>query len=139
MKAANVRLHLLVAMVHGIETAGALLDRLPFKAKGQGKKRFDLAIRKLFVAKYSEANKHLNLYSQLRSHLSHCMLPAKTISVLDDPSKTHLEFSESVLHISLTELYNDYLHAIELLIKEIDSGKLKNKKIMFDNLNFYAK
>ena len=48
IEAANVRLHLLSAIVHGIETAGARLDSLPFKAKGQGKKRFGLALRTLF-------------------------------------------------------------------------------------------
>ncbi|MBL4586589.1 MAG: hypothetical protein JKX84_05990, partial [Flavobacteriales bacterium] len=45
MNTAGVRLQLLSGISHGIEVAGALLDKLPFKAKGQGKKRFNLALR----------------------------------------------------------------------------------------------
>ncbi|MBP9153112.1 MAG: hypothetical protein KBF73_12580, partial [Flavobacteriales bacterium] len=131
MKAANVRLHLLSAMVHGIETAGALLDPLPFKAKGQGKKRFGLALHKLFPAVYDKANRQLDLYSQLRSHMAHCMLPAKTIIISD---KQHLHISENGMDINLDVFFDDYRSAINLLIELLESGKLKNKKIVFDNL-----
>ena len=134
MKAANVRLHLLSAMVHGIETAGALLDPLPFKAKQQGKNRFDLALRKLFPLEYLQANKNVNLYSQLRSHMAHCMLPAKTVSIelLED---SHLHFSDKVIQISLNKLFEDYCCAIKKLIEQLEAGTLKNKKIVFDNLD----
>lgn len=135
MQAAHVRLHLLLAMVHGIETAGALLDTLPFKAKGQGKKRFDLAIRKLFPKTYTQANRHTNLYSQLRSHMAHCMLPAKTIQIHLAKETEHLTFTDNVLQISLTAFFDDYCQAIASLLTMIESGKLKNKKIVFENLN----
>ncbi|MCF8465004.1 MAG: hypothetical protein K9G41_09190, partial [Flavobacteriales bacterium] len=102
MKAANVRLHLLSAMVHGIETAGALLDPLPFKAKGQGKKRFGLTLNKLFPVAYAQANRKMDLYSQLRSHMAHCMLPAKTIIVSEDG---HLQISENMMNIVLDRFY----------------------------------
>ena len=133
MKAANVRLHLLLAIVHGIETAGALLDPLPFKAKGQGKKRFDLALRKLFPSEYMQANKKLNLYSQLRSHMAHCMLPAKSV-VVQLSEEGHLGFSENELRISLETLFVHYCSAIYKLIEQLENGKLKNKKILFENL-----
>lgn len=133
MKATNVRLHLLSAMVHGIETTGALLDPLPFKAKGQGKKRFDLALRKLFPSEYIEANRKLNLYSQLRSHMAHCMLPAKSV-VVQLSEEGHLDFSGNELRISLEILFEDYCFAIDKLIGQLETGKLKNKKIMFENL-----
>lgn len=134
MKAASVRLHLLLAMVHGIETAGALLDPLPFKAKGQGKKRFDLAIRKLFPAEYMQANQHVNLYSQLRSHMAHCMLPAKTIEIHIEQEAQHLRFADNVLQISLNSFFDDYMRAIKKLIGMLESGNLKNKKIVLENL-----
>lgn len=135
MKAANVRLHLLLAVVHGIETAGALLDPLPFKAKGQGKKRFDLALKKLFPAEYMQANQKVNLYSQLRSHMAHCMLPAKTVEVLLQDGQQHLHFSDNVLQVSLDSFFIDYCRAIRMLIGLLETGKLKNKKIVFENLD----
>lgn len=133
IEAATVRLHLLSAIVHGIEAAGALLDSLPFKAKGQGQKRFNLAIKTLFPATYHETINEINLYSQLRSHISHCMLPAKTISV-HSLAEPHLALVEKSLRLSLPKLYDDYCNAMELLIHKIDSGELKNKRIVFDNL-----
>ena len=135
MSEAGVKLQLLSAMMHGIEASGALLDTLPFKAKGQGKKRFNLALRKLFPPAYVSANKQVNLYSQLRSHLAHCMLPAKTIKVLVGPSDKHLEYSEKLLNISLELLYKDYRCAIETLIEMLESDQLKIKKIAFGNLD----
>ncbi len=134
MQTADVRLHLLAAMVHGIETSGALLDQLPFKAKGQGKKRFDLALQKLFPKEYSSANQKVNLYSQLRSHMAHGMLPAKTIHVVNDNADQHLIFLDDMLTISLRSFYNDYRSAILLLMEKLEDGKLKNKRIVFENL-----
>jgi len=135
MKAADVRLHLLASIVHSIETCGALLDQLPFKAKGQGKKRFGLTLRKLFPLTYLQANQQVNLYAQLRSHLSHSMLPAKNVRVhLNAPDK-HLKFDQEILNICLDSLYADHCNAVKLLIEKLDSGKLKNKRILFDNLN----
>ncbi len=135
MKAAHVRLHLLSAMVHGIETAGALLDPLPFKAKGQGKKRFGLALRRLFPAAYERAARDIDLYGQLRSHMAHCMLPANTIILSDHH---HLQMSENMMHINLDLLFNDYCCAMKQLIEQLESGNLKNKKIVFDNLRSIA-
>lgn len=134
MHSAGVELHLLSAMIHGIETSGALLDQLPFKAKGQGKKRFNLALRKLFPKAYVDANVKLDLYSQLRSHMAHCMLPAKSIIVVKDDSKQHLVFEGKLLHVSLETLYNDYRCAMELLIEKLEEGELKSKHIAFENL-----
>lgn len=133
MEAANVRLHLLSAVVHGIETAGALLDDKPFKAKGQGKKRFALALRKLFPTGYSDANSSYDLYNILRSHMAHCMLPAKQI-LLTDKSSEHLLETERGLQIHLITFYQDYLEAIEKLISLIETNLVKNKRIEFDNL-----
>ncbi len=135
IEAANVRLHLLAAIVHGIETAGALLDDKPFKAKGQGKKRFNLAVKKLFVQSYVEANSKVNLYSQLRSHMAHCMLPAKTIQISEGQDQKHLKFDQNLLNVSLQQLFDDYCCAIEKLISMLETGQLKPKRIIFDNLD----
>lgn len=135
MEAAHVPLHLLMGIVQGIETCGALLDPLPFKTKGQGRKRFRLALRKLFPSNYNSANQQLDLYGQLRSHLSHCMLPANTVQIHEDGSDIHLQFTDKVLQVSLRLLFLDYCCAVEKLMGEFDAGNLKTKKIVFDNLN----
>lgn len=135
MKAADVRLHLLSAMVHGIETAGALLDTLPFKAKGQGKKRFAMAMKKLFPSIYGEAGAKLDLYGLLRSHISHSMLPAQQIRVHLKNEGQHLHYSEKVMHISIETFYLDYHRAMTELVLQLEAGTLKNKTIQFDNLD----
>jgi hypothetical protein len=134
MKAVDVRLQLLAAIIHGIETSGALLDSLPFKAKGQGKKRFDLALTKLFPADYLVVNNQLNLYSQLRSHMTHCMLPAKTIHFKMNNPELHLKHVDGLLYISLEALYNDYRCAVLKLVEKLEAKELKNKRIVFENL-----
>ena len=139
MHSADVQLHLLSAITHGIETAGALLDTLPFKAKGQGKKRFNLALKKLFRKEYLSANLKLDLYGQLRSHMAHCMLPANSILVVSNKPDKHLLFEGKLLHISLEQLYIDYRCAMQLLLKTLESGELKNKKIAFENLHSLSK
>jgi hypothetical protein len=134
MHESGVKLNLLASLAHGIETAGAFLDDKPFKAKGQGKKRFNKSLNKLFPQAYSEANRKLDLYGQLRSHISHCMLPAKSI-LIEHRSTKHLHFEESVLHLSLQMFFTDYVDAMEKLLDLMKTGKFKNKRIVFDNLN----
>ena len=133
IEAANVRLHLLLALVHGVETAGALLDEKPFKAKGQGKKRFALALRKLFPTSYSDANSSSDLYNILRSHMAHCMLPAKQI-LLTQKSVEHLVKTDNGIQIHLNTFYQDYLEAMKKLVLLIESNHVKPKRIEFDNL-----
>lgn len=134
IEAANVRLHLLLALVHGVETAGALLDEKPFKAKGQGKKRFALALRKLFPTSYSDANSSSDLYNILRSHMAHCMLPAKQI-LLTQKSVEHLVKTDNGIQIHLNTFYQDYLEAMKKLVLLIESNHVKPKRIEFDNLH----
>jgi hypothetical protein len=133
MEAAHVPLHLLLAMVQGIETAGALLDDKPFKAKGQGRKRFQIALHRLFPKAYLEADRKLDLYSQLRSHMSHCMLPATSIILTENPS-LHLDTVSGNVQICLKSFYIDYEAAILALTHQFDSGKLKEKNIAFQSL-----
>lgn len=134
IEAANVRLHLLMAMLHGVETAGAFLDSKPFKVKGQGKKRFDLAIQQLFPKSYPEVNLHFNLYQLLRSHMAHCMLPAKLVCIGVDERK-HLVIEDNVVGFSIDAFYQDYISAITRLLGKHHSGDLKKKRIVFGNLH----
>lgn len=133
MEAAHVPLHLLLAMTQGIETAGALLDNKPFKAKDQGRKRFQLALRKLFPKQYLEANNRLDLYSQLRSHMAHCMLPATTICIVNETEK-HLVIVNGQMHIDLAGFFSDYRSAMNKLVHHLESGTTRQKTIMYDGL-----
>lgn len=123
----GVRMHTLAAVAHGIEVCGALLDSKPFKAKDLGRSRFNLALRLLFPKAYGEANGKVDLYSQLRSHMSHSLIPGNLL--LFDALHSHLELSDGVLHLSQNELVKDYENAIQQLLQLLDSGKLVPKKM----------
>ncbi len=136
MKSAGIKLHLLAAIAHGIEVCGAFMDGKPFKAKGLGRKRFDTALTELFPKTYATANAQISLYSQVRSHLSHCMIPAKNILIKTAGSENHLSINDSVLTIDLDILHEDYCTAVKTLLAKLAAGKLKNKRIILENLNF---
>lgn len=133
MQAANVRLHLFIGMLQGIETAGALMDDKPFKAKGQGKKRFALALKKLFPESYLQLNHQKNLYGILRSHTAHCILPANGVQLTAE-GDYHLRLENEILTISIEVLFKDYLAAIRALLLQLQSGKLPDKKIYFQSI-----
>jgi len=62
-----------IMMMQAIEYLGAILDGKPLKAREQSKKRFSLAVRKLFGERYQYFNRNNELYDQLRNHLMHAM------------------------------------------------------------------
>lgn len=127
MRLAGVRFHTLAAMAHGIEVCGALMDKRPFKAKGLGRSRFGLALSQLFPSEYVKASSKVDLYGQLRSHMSHSMVPGRMIAFTDDGP--HLEFDGERLAISLSRFSADYERAIAQLLDRIDRGILKEKVI----------
>jgi len=134
MQQAGVKLHLLAAISHGIEVAGALIDDLPYKAKGHGRKRFELALRKLFPKAYSTTLRELDLYGQLRSHLSHSMVPANTLTFVTEHER-HLSRNNASICIALSQLCTDYLEAMERLHSMATKNELPQKKISWGNLN----
>lgn len=129
MHANGVRLHTLAAISHGIEVCGALLDHRPFKAKGLGRKRFQLALSKLFHKGYMQADASVDLYGQLRSHISHSMLPGQLVHL--DEGLEHLELKDGRLHLLSEALVNDYAQAVKCLLAKSDAGELKPKRISF--------
>jgi hypothetical protein len=126
MRNSGAEMQLLAAMAHGIEVCGALLDDRPFKAKGLGRSRFTLAIRSLFPKPYSDAGKHVDLYGQLRSHMSHAMLPGQLVRVGEG---RHLMQEGKAIHISLRDLFHDYEAALERLLAMVERGELPPKRI----------
>lgn len=127
MHRAGIHFHTLSAIAHGIEVCGALLDKRPFKAKGLGRSRFGLGLSQLFPAEYAKAGMKVDLYGQLRSHLSHSMVPGKMIALTDDGP--HLEFDGERLSVSLTRFFADYEKAVEQLLDRLGRGIVKEKVI----------
>jgi hypothetical protein len=127
MHQSGVPMHTLAAVAHGIEVCGALLDSKPFKAKGLGRTRFQLALTKLFTRNYAMVTTKVDLYGQLRSHMSHSMIPGQLIILADDTR--HLHLVDGRLELSLNLIVSDYLLACQQLLTLIESGKLPSKRI----------
>lgn len=127
MHHAGVHFHTLAAVAHGIEVCGALLDQRPFKAKGLGRTRFQLALRLLFPPGYMEADRRVDFYGQLRSHLSHSMIPGQLL--LFTEGVPHLTVEDGTLHLSAERLMSDYEAAIHQLLGRLESGTLKPKRM----------
>lgn len=125
MQAAGVQYHTLAAMAHGIEVCGALLDNRPFKAKGLGRSRFSLALQQLFPPEYAKADRTVDLYGQLRSHMSHCMIPGKWIVFTDD--RAHLDSNGGQLQFSMVQFFTDYEKAIRQLLDWIGRESIEVK------------
>jgi len=132
MHRTGVRFHTLAAMAHGIEVCGALLDDRPFKAKGLGRSRFSLALQQLFPREYAKADRSVDLYGQLRSHMSHSMVPGKLIAFTDDTS--HLALDGDRILFSMAQFFSDYEKAIAQLLNQIGRGSVKEKSIAHQQL-----
>jgi len=126
MRDSGAEMHLLAAMAHGIEVCGALLDDRPFKAKGLGRSRFALALRRLFPRRYAEVARHVDLYGQLRSHMSHAMLPGQLVRIGEGQ---HLLWDGKTLHVCVSELFSDYEAALERLLAWAERDELPTKRI----------
>lgn len=126
MQLSGVRTHLLAAMAHGIEVCGALLDDRPFKAKGLGRTRFQLALTRLFPKDYTVAIQTVDLYGQLRSHLSHGLLPGPKVMLTDD---AHLIVREGVMQLALAQFFHDYERAVSKLLEMSEADQIPEKRI----------
>lgn len=120
----------LVIMSQSIETLGAFLDSKPFRAKAQSKKRFSLALKKLFPYKYRKANDKFFLYDKLRNHIAHILIPSSKIVIITNLDEhKHMEVSNGNIYIFIAEFYNDVKTATEELISMIENNKIRFKKL----------
>ena len=120
----------LVILSQSIETLGAFLDSKPFRAKAQSKKRFSLALKKLFPYKYRKANDKFFLYDKLRNHIAHILIPSSRIIIITNTDEhKHMETSNGNLYIFIEEFYNDVKTATEELISMINNNKIKYKNL----------
>jgi hypothetical protein len=119
-----------VMMALAIEVLGAFLDDKPMKAKQQSKKRFRNALYHLFPGKYSRLNKADRLYNQFRSSMVHVFLPSSHIQLLDNEPSKHLEEANGKLCIDAGMLIDDIENAGESILKRLNSGELRRKRIV---------
>lgn len=120
----------LIIMSQSIETLGAFLDAKPFRAKAQSKKRFNLALKKLFPYKYRKANDKFFLYDKLRNHIAHILIPSARVKMIKPETEAkHMDVTGGTLFISIEDFYADVKSATTQLISMIDKGELKYKRM----------
>lgn len=122
----------LVILSQTIETLGAFIDKKPFRAKAQSKKRFNMALKFLFPNTYRRANNNFFLYDKLRNHIAHMLIPSTYINIIEYSNQelNHLcSNNEGVLNISVIEFYNDVVLAVNKLEELIENGEINEKKI----------
>ena len=128
-------------MSQAIEFMGSFLDTKPFRAKHQSQHRFEAAIKKLFPTKYHKLNNRHFLYQKLRNHLAHSFLPSAWISFtskIENPKVKHLARRGNRTVFVAEDFASDFEIACNTLIKMIEDGEVKPKKIESDMVNFFS-
>jgi len=112
-----------------IETLGAFLDKKPFKTPRQSSLRFDLALKKLFPARYHHLNKRGFLYKQLRSNFTHLGIESQFIhfDFSPDNTKSHLSFNNAKTTFVINKLLIDYIKACNYVISLLTNNEIKKK------------
>ena len=113
----------------GIETLGAFIDNKPIAVKAQSKKRFHLAIEKLFPQKYQDLTKNDWLYKQLRCNLCHMCSGGGFIVFSTEKEKlgTHLELINGKRVFLVENLVNDFHNACFRVIALLEKDEIKQK------------
>lgn len=115
-------------MAQSVEFLGAFLDNKPLGARQQSKIRFRNAIYHLFPPRYAQCNRKGRLYTQLRSGLSHMLIPSAHIVLTDVPQK-HLSEIDNKLYLHPVSFQADLKLAAEKIQKRLNSGELRRKKM----------
>lgn len=139
IKSENSIIFAFILMAQSLEIIGAYLDNKPMRAKNQSSKRFNLAVNKLFKKEYRDLNSNNFLYKQLRTCLLHMFIPSSKTELRfgKAPSGIHPVASENKVVFYADDFYEDIERAVNQIIRMIDNGKIKPKKIScgeFDGL-----
>lgn len=123
-----------VLIAQSIELLGTILDDKPFRAQNQARKRFNIALIKLFPKKYGQTNLNGELYEHYRCNMSHRFLPSKYIRFEKTvPEDNHLsKDANGVITIGAEQIAKDLQFAVNKLIDRMATGKLKLKKTGLD-------
>lgn len=121
-----------ILMAQAIEIMGSYFDQKPIRAKNQSKKRFAIAINKLFPRQYGQINSKNFLYVQLRTCLIHMFVPTTKLQLLsgfETDKIPHLSVHDDALVLYNQNFFADYKTAIQELIKRIENNSIKLKRI----------
>ena len=123
-----------VLIAQCIELLGTLLDDKPFRAQNQARKRFNLALVKLFPKGYAKKNLKGEIYEHYRCNMSHRFLPSKYITFKKSTSKEeHLSIDNNgIITLSAEQLAVDLEEAVHKIIHRMHNGLLKPKKTGLD-------
>ena len=123
-----------VLIAQCIELLGTLLDDKPFRAQNQARKRFNLALVKLFSKTYAKRNLKGEIYEHYRCNMSHRFLPSKYIAFKKSTSlEDHLSMDQNgVITLGAEQLAKDLEEAVYKIIHRMHSGLLKPKKTGLD-------
>lgn len=120
-------------LAQSIELLGALLDDKPLRAKEQSKRRFGLAIHKLFPSAYTKANDKDWLYVKYRCHMVHSLLPSNHLRLLGnaDGKLINLQYEKETeqMILILENWQEDFSHAVQKLLLKMEKGEVKPKKV----------
>ncbi len=115
----------------GIEHLGACIDSYDFFIKDLSKKRFDLAIEKLFKPiNESYFIERQKLYEDFRCGFCHTLIPKPSIIFCNnDETNIHLsrEEQKAPLKLNLKKLFNDFKIASEIVIQKLETGEINPK------------
>lgn len=115
-----------------VEFLGAMLDDKPLRAKEQSRKRFELALKKLYPLPYHKINEKDFLYHNFRCNMSHLLTTSNhiyTSSIKHLNAELHLRFNENKQLILLIEpLLQDTQNACKKVLDKIDLQVIKEKK-----------
>ena len=112
-----------------IEIMGSYFDAKPIRSREQSANRFNTAIYKLFPIKYSKANKKSFLYYQLRTSIVHTLTPTCSVVLKIGTSDQHLAEKDEITKIYVGNLLGDTEKAVGILIRLINEGNVKLKKL----------
>ena len=121
----------------GVETLGAFMDKKPLAAKAQSKKRFNLAIQKLFANEYKQLTDDNWLYKQLRCNISHmCRTGAFIILCSRKENKSrHLDLIKGQRLFIIEDLVDDFHKACFDVITLLEKGELKQKTMALNEID----
>lgn len=123
----------------GIESLGAFIDKKPIAAKGQSKKRFNLAIQELFSIKYKQLCDDNWLYKQMRCNSSHMCSPGGFIILCTREEKVgeHLDLVNGQRFFVIEDLIADFHKACFKVIDLLEKEKLKQKRMALSEISSY--
>ncbi len=112
-----------------IESMGAFLDKKPFAAPAQSKKRFDEAIDILFPTEYKKLNDNSWFYHKFRCNLLHYFSVGRHFYLNNEGLEKHLKpDNNGRYHFSIKQFNQDTIDAAKFLLTLFEKNQIKRKK-----------